>query len=195
MCSFQIVDYSSWLLQLIHKCIFSSCSSHSPLLASNVLWPCTDLTCLYHAILFSLLFFFTCCQSQPWHKSYRAFGWIIPLTHRCGARNSAIIFWGSDLVSWLVEVGLSSDRGEAVKYGERLLKGGIIQHITDEYEFRDENLYYRMMKTRRVPYQRRWHICSFVYLFPLSWILYVLILVSNISEDTINISTLTCLCL
>lgn len=77
------------------------------------------------------------------------------MTHRCGARNSAIIFWGSDLVSWLVEVGLASDRGEAVKYGERLLKGGVIQHITDEYEFRDENLYYRMLKTRRVPYQRR----------------------------------------
>lgn len=95
----------------------------------------------------------TCHQFVQYHKDLCVRN--IVKERRCGARNSAIIFWGSDLVSWLVEVGLSSDRGEAVKYGERLLKGGIIQHITDEYEFRDENLYYRMMKTRRVPYQRR----------------------------------------
>ncbi|KAM5152076.1 lysosomal cholesterol signaling protein [Mantella aurantiaca] len=95
----------------------------------------------------------TCHQFVQYHKDLCVRN--IVKERRCGARNSAIIFWGSDLVSWLVEVGLASDRGEAVKYGERLLKGGIIQHITDEYEFRDENLYYRMLKTRRVSHQRR----------------------------------------
>nr|DBA19853.1 TPA: hypothetical protein GDO54_015619 [Pyxicephalus adspersus] len=95
----------------------------------------------------------TCHQFVQYHKELCVRN--IVKERRCGPRNSAIIFWGSDLVSWLVEVGLASDRGEAVKYGERLLKGGVIQHITDEYEFRDENLYYRMLKTRRVPHQRR----------------------------------------
>lgn len=95
----------------------------------------------------------TCHQFVQYHKDLCVRN--IVKERRCGARNSVIIFWGSDLVSWLVEVGLAFDRGEAVKYGERLLKGGVIQHITDEYEFRDENLYYRMLKTRRVSYQRR----------------------------------------
>ncbi|KAB1278545.1 Integral membrane protein GPR155 [Camelus dromedarius] len=62
---------------------------------------------------------------------------------RCGARTSAGTFCGCDLVNWLIEVGLASDRGEAVIYGDRLVQGGVIQHITNEYEFRDEYLFYR----------------------------------------------------
>lgn len=56
------------------------------------------------------------------------------------------------MVKWLVRVGLAPDRGEATKYGDRLLKGGVIQHITGEYEFRDETLYYRFtMKSPACP--------------------------------------------
>ncbi|XP_040295567.1 integral membrane protein GPR155 isoform X1 [Bufo bufo] len=91
----------------------------------------------------------TCYQFVQYHKDLCIRN--IVRERRCGPRTSGGIFWGSDLVSWLVEVGLASDRGEAVKYGERLLKGGVIQHITDEFEFRDENLYYRILKTRQIP--------------------------------------------
>ncbi|XP_075036705.1 lysosomal cholesterol signaling protein isoform X1 [Mixophyes fleayi] len=86
----------------------------------------------------------TCHQFVHYHKDLCVRN--IVKERRCGARTSAGIFWGSDLVSWLVQVGLASDRGEAVNYGERLLKGGVIQHITDEFEFRDETLYYRMLQ-------------------------------------------------
>ncbi|KAG8510509.1 Integral membrane protein GPR155 [Galemys pyrenaicus] len=65
---------------------------------------------------------------------------------RCGAKTSAGTFCGCDLVNWLIEVGLASDRGEAVIYGDRLMQGGVIQHITNEYEFRDEYLFYRFLQ-------------------------------------------------
>ncbi|KAM4798222.1 lysosomal cholesterol signaling protein-like [Urocitellus parryii] len=65
---------------------------------------------------------------------------------RCGAKTSAGTFCGCDQVNWLIEVGLASDRGEAVIYGDRLVQGGVIQHITNEYEFRDEYLFYRFVQ-------------------------------------------------
>nr|XP_020024470.1 integral membrane protein GPR155 isoform X3 [Castor canadensis] len=65
---------------------------------------------------------------------------------RCGAKTSAGTFCGCDLVNWLIEIGLASDRGEAVIYGDRLVQGGVIQHITNEYEFRDEYLFYRFLQ-------------------------------------------------
>lgn len=65
---------------------------------------------------------------------------------RCGPKTSAGTFCGCDLVNWLIEVGLASDRGEAVIYGDRLVQGGVIQHITNEYEFRDEYLFYRFLQ-------------------------------------------------
>ena len=49
-------------------------------------------------------------------------------------------------MNWLIEVGLASDRGEAVIYGDRLVQGGVIQHITNDYEFRDEYLFYRFLQ-------------------------------------------------
>ncbi|XP_023385187.1 lysosomal cholesterol signaling protein isoform X2 [Pteropus medius] len=65
---------------------------------------------------------------------------------KCGAKTSAGTFCGCDLVNWLIEVGLASDRGEAVIYGDRLVQGGVIQHITNDYEFRDEYLFYRFLQ-------------------------------------------------
>ncbi|TKC49808.1 hypothetical protein EI555_017192, partial [Monodon monoceros] len=65
---------------------------------------------------------------------------------RCGAKTSVGTFCGCDLVSWLIEVGLASDRGEAVIYGDKLVQGGVIQHITNNYEFRDEYLFYRFLQ-------------------------------------------------
>lgn len=93
---------------------------------------------------------------QCWYQIYRTCGWIIPLTYRCGAKTSTGIFFGCDLVNWLLQVGLASDRGEAVVYGDRLLKGGVIQHITKEFEFRDEYLYYRFIPKKPAPVESHW---------------------------------------
>lgn len=93
---------------------------------------------------------------QWWYQIYRTCGWIIPLTYRCGAKISTGIFFGCDLVNWLMQVGLASDRGEAVMYGDRLMKGGVVQHITNEFEFRDEYLYYRFITKRSVAVESHW---------------------------------------
>ncbi|NXG63210.1 GP155 protein, partial [Hemiprocne comata] len=85
----------------------------------------------------------TCQQFVRYHKDHCVKS--IVRGRRCGAKISPGIFFGCDLVNWLMQVGLASDRGEAVVYGDRLMKGGIIQHITDEFEFRDEYLYYRFI--------------------------------------------------
>ncbi|NXO08066.1 GP155 protein, partial [Oriolus oriolus] len=85
----------------------------------------------------------TCQQFVRYHRDHCVKS--IVRDRRCGAKISTGIFFGCDLVNWLMQVGLASDRGEAVVYGERLLKGGIVQHITNEFEFRDEYLYYRFI--------------------------------------------------
>ncbi|NXP40386.1 GP155 protein, partial [Leiothrix lutea] len=85
----------------------------------------------------------TCQQFVRYHKDHCVKS--IVRGRRCGAKTSTGIFFGCDLVNWLLQVGLASDRGEAVVYGDRLLKGGVVQHITNEFEFRDEYLYYRFI--------------------------------------------------
>lgn len=88
----------------------------------------------------------TCQQFVRYHRDHCVKS--IVKGRRCGAKISTGIFFGCDLVNWLIQVGLASDRGEAVMYGDRLMKGGVIQHITNEFEFRDEYLYYRFVQKR-----------------------------------------------
>ncbi|XP_009994464.1 PREDICTED: integral membrane protein GPR155 [Chaetura pelagica] len=88
----------------------------------------------------------TCQQFVRYHKDHCVKS--IVRGRRCGAKISPGIFFGCDLVNWLMQVGLASDRGEAVMYGDRLMTGGVIQHITNEFEFRDEYLYYRFLPKR-----------------------------------------------
>nr|XP_033802087.1 integral membrane protein GPR155 isoform X1 [Geotrypetes seraphini]XP_033802088.1 integral membrane protein GPR155 isoform X1 [Geotrypetes seraphini]XP_033802089.1 integral membrane protein GPR155 isoform X1 [Geotrypetes seraphini] len=85
----------------------------------------------------------TCHQFVHYHKDLCVQS--IVKERRCGTKTNTGIFCGSDLVNWLVEVGLAPDRGEAVKYGERLLQGGVLHHITRKYQFQDENWYYRFI--------------------------------------------------
>ncbi|NWI85269.1 GP155 protein, partial [Pitta sordida] len=85
----------------------------------------------------------TCQQFVHYHRDHCVKS--IVKGRRCGAKISTGIFFGCDLVNWLMQVGLASDRGEAVMYGDRLMKGGVVQHITNEFEFRDEYLYYRFI--------------------------------------------------
>uniref|UniRef100_A0A8C3UAX3 G protein-coupled receptor 155 n=1 Tax=Catharus ustulatus TaxID=91951 RepID=A0A8C3UAX3_CATUS len=90
----------------------------------------------------------TCQQFVRYHRDHCVRS--IVKGRRCGAKISTGIFFGCDLVNWLMQVGLASDRGEAVVYGDRLLKGGVVQHITNEFEFRDEHLYYRFIPKKSV---------------------------------------------
>ncbi|KAJ6660740.1 hypothetical protein lerEdw1_017366 [Lerista edwardsae] len=88
----------------------------------------------------------TCRQFVHYHKEMCVRS--IVQDRRCGAKTATGVFFGCDLVDWLIEVGLALDRGGAVVYGDRLVKGGIIQHITNEFEFRDERLHYRFIPRR-----------------------------------------------
>ncbi|ETE59605.1 Integral membrane protein, partial [Ophiophagus hannah] len=87
----------------------------------------------------------TCQQFVSYHRDMCVRS--IVQDRRCGTKTVTGVFFGCDLVNWLLEVGLALDRGEAVVYGERLVKGGIIQHITNDFEFRDERLYYHFTAT------------------------------------------------
>lgn len=52
------------------------------------------------------------------------------------------VFYGSDLVNWLIEVGLAKDRLEATNYASRLVDGRVLRHINSVYHFHDKNLLY-----------------------------------------------------
>uniref|UniRef100_A0A8B9SEL0 G protein-coupled receptor 155 n=1 Tax=Apteryx owenii TaxID=8824 RepID=A0A8B9SEL0_APTOW len=94
----------------------------------------------------------TCQQFVRYHRDHCVRS--IVRGRRCSAKISTGIFFGCDLVNWLMRVGLASDRGEAVMYGDRLVKGGVVQHITNEFEFRDEYLYYRFIQKRSATVER-----------------------------------------
>ncbi|KAL2081601.1 hypothetical protein ACEWY4_023454 [Coilia grayii] len=83
----------------------------------------------------------TCTQFTRYHQEQCIRD--IVQRKRCGERSVASTFLGSDLVEWLMRVGLARDRGEAVVYGSRLHEGGVLQHITHNYCFQDDNLHYR----------------------------------------------------
>ncbi|KAH8307356.1 hypothetical protein KR044_010665 [Drosophila immigrans] len=52
------------------------------------------------------------------------------------------VFYGSEFVSWLIEVGLSKDRMEAVHYARHLVDGRVLRHINNVYHFEDKQLLY-----------------------------------------------------
>uniref|UniRef100_A0A8C7FU31 G protein-coupled receptor 155 n=1 Tax=Oncorhynchus kisutch TaxID=8019 RepID=A0A8C7FU31_ONCKI len=92
----------------------------------------------------------TCTQFTKYHKEQCVRD--IVQKKRCGERMVADTFLGSELVEWLLQVGLSQDRGEALLYGGRLQQGGVLQHITQEYGFQDDELHYRFTDDRgRLP--------------------------------------------
>ena len=53
------------------------------------------------------------------------------------------VFTGTALTDWLLKVGLAEARAEAIAYGQRLLLGRIIHHVTREYLFYDQMYFYR----------------------------------------------------
>ncbi|KAM9851114.1 lysosomal cholesterol signaling protein isoform 2-T2 [Aulostomus maculatus] len=85
----------------------------------------------------------TCTQFTKYHKDQCSQD--IVKRRRCGKRTVVDCFLGCELVEWLQQVGLAQDHGEAVLYGTRLQQGGVLQHIKQEYDFQDSQLYYRFI--------------------------------------------------
>ncbi|XP_063065168.1 phosphatidylinositol 3,4,5-trisphosphate-dependent Rac exchanger 1 protein isoform X2 [Engraulis encrasicolus] len=53
-------------------------------------------------------------------------------------------FLGNEFVSWLLEVGEISKAEEGINLGQALLENGIIHHVSDKHQFRNEqNMLYR----------------------------------------------------
>ncbi|KAJ7382104.1 hypothetical protein OS493_036943 [Desmophyllum pertusum] len=54
-------------------------------------------------------------------------------------------FTGCELVDWLIQSSEVSDRVQGVALGRELLDQEIIKHVTDEFHFRDETIFYQFM--------------------------------------------------
>ncbi|XP_032682563.1 integral membrane protein GPR155 isoform X2 [Odontomachus brunneus] len=52
------------------------------------------------------------------------------------------VFSGTDLVNWLMEVGIADNREDAVRYGRCLLESRVLQHVDGTHHFYDQNLLY-----------------------------------------------------
>lgn len=52
------------------------------------------------------------------------------------------VFSGTDLVNWLLEVGIADNREDAVQYGRCLLESRVLQHVDGTHHFYDQNLLY-----------------------------------------------------
>ncbi|KAK3853959.1 hypothetical protein Pcinc_018287 [Petrolisthes cinctipes] len=66
-------------------------------------------------------------------------------------KNLSGVFGGKELVEWLLVVGLARDRTEAVKYGRRLLQGGVIRHTQGLHHFHDQPLFYTFRSLEAKP--------------------------------------------
>ncbi|XP_072300567.1 lysosomal cholesterol signaling protein [Eucyclogobius newberryi] len=83
----------------------------------------------------------TCTQFTKYHKDQCSAD--IVRVRRCGKMTMVACFLGSELVEWLLQVGLALDRGEATLYGSRLQQGGVLRHVNHLHVFQDSHLYYR----------------------------------------------------
>uniref|UniRef100_A0A3B4A3A5 DEP domain-containing protein n=1 Tax=Periophthalmus magnuspinnatus TaxID=409849 RepID=A0A3B4A3A5_9GOBI len=86
----------------------------------------------------------TCTQFVRYHKEQC----VQDVVHT--RRYAVSLFRGSDLVEWLLERGLCKGRGEAQMYGGFLQQGGVIEHETGQYGFKDEDtiFYYFTNETK-----------------------------------------------
>ena len=64
----------------------------------------------------------------------------------CHSKIYRDVFTGTELIDWLLEVGLANERSEGVVYGRRLLEGAVIEHVTGNHHFQDMAYFYRLVK-------------------------------------------------
>jgi Domain found in Dishevelled, Egl-10, and Pleckstrin (DEP) len=55
-------------------------------------------------------------------------------------------FPGCELVDWLLSVGLTHDRVEALKYGRQLIDGRILKHVAGQRHFHDSPFFYSFVR-------------------------------------------------
>ncbi|XP_071039312.1 lysosomal cholesterol signaling protein isoform X1 [Parasteatoda tepidariorum] len=77
--------------------------------------------------------------NQCFQRIARDRKWIDELYENC--------FWGHQLVDWMIEEGLAQDDVEAEELGQKLLLGGVIQHVTNSYKFYDAPYLYQFSST------------------------------------------------
>ena len=65
------------------------------------------------------------------------------LSFRYRLRRYKSVFRGDRLVNWLLEVGLATDRQAAVRYGNSLILGRVIYHVTQAHFFYDSPYLYQ----------------------------------------------------
>ena len=53
------------------------------------------------------------------------------------------VFTGIDLVDWLIDEGIVNSVDEAVDYGQTLLEGRVLVHVTREHNFHYESYFYK----------------------------------------------------
>jgi len=61
-----------------------------------------------------------------------------------GGRRYLHVMKGSSMVDWMVSMGYASSRAEAVNFGQTLLEGGTIYHVTLEHNFHDKVYFYHV---------------------------------------------------
>lgn len=56
-------------------------------------------------------------------------------------------FFGHELVDWIIDRALASEREDAVDMGSRLLEGCVIEHVQREQYFQDLPYLYQFVKS------------------------------------------------
>lgn len=85
-----------------------------------------------------------CEQFKKYHKDNCSKAIVKDLKYRL--REYKQVFTGTDMCDWLLEVGLSHDRGEAVEYGRALVTGKVVQHVSKEHHFHDLPYFYHFVE-------------------------------------------------
>lgn len=66
-----------------------------------------------------------------------------------GLRRHLAAFYGTELVSWLLERGLAQTRQEGEMLGRQLLRGRVIRHVDDHIDFYDDKFVYTFLPENR----------------------------------------------
>lgn len=56
------------------------------------------------------------------------------------------VFTGIDMVEWLLNERIVNNVEEAVDYGQTLLEGRIVSHVSGEHNFHNDNYYYKFIE-------------------------------------------------
>ena len=57
-------------------------------------------------------------------------------------------FSGSELVDWLIEADLASNRQDAISFARHLVKGRVLRHVNNYLDFYDDKFLYTFTPNR-----------------------------------------------